>query len=85
MRKRLFSEAGFLVIEENICFEELAEQLGFKSIFSCISTVLLHSKWMYNDVQIFSLMTESIFNNAKGIKEGLQVFYESGVEVKYID
>ena len=73
--KRIFSEADFVVIEENICFEELAEQLGFKSIFSCISTVLLHSKWMYNDVQIFSLMTKSILNNAKGC---LQVFYESG-------
>ena len=80
----LFSEAGFCIIDDDICFEELVEKMSFTVILSCVSTVLLHSKWIFENVEICSLMTDKIANNTKGMKECLKIFDENNIRIKYL-
>ena len=83
--KEIFKKAGYVVLDDEICIEQLNENYGFSVMMSCVSSSLLHCKWIFDETKTISLITKEILSkNVFGFNEILRIFKENEVVIDII-
>lgn len=84
--KEAFKKAGYIIIDDEICIEQLNESCGFNVIISCLSSSLIHCNWIFNEVKVISLISQDIlFKNDPSFNEVLRIFKKNKIPIKVID